>query len=849
LGNLWFTYWIQNKMRKWLLIFLTAVTITSGYAQSAKFRKKANRLFLTSSFEKTEQILQSASAEALQNGKKETFIWFQLLLGENYQRNGYMVESEKAFSVALQESRKLLPVTGNHYYLDLKVTQRTIFDAFDKMAYFYLAIGNIRKAEELFNESKSLRDGYFARNNVHRALPLAGLGSVAFRNKEYETANNYFSQALVILKKSPTTGYNFDLVYRLIYNDLVEICLATNRISEAQNYLGLLALSSYSVATYGSLAAKNAETARIFDVYARNALIKGDYKKAQQYLDRGRDFISTNQLGSLINFKIELTQGRLYWVKNDFTKAAETFKSVMKNYSQFIASNFALLSEYEKEKFYYTLKEDLEIFNAFVLDCHKKNLATSLNLYEAVYDNQLNMKALLLGSINKRKNIIINSGDPELIGLQFELEQARARLSGSYYTKDVGGQIETLTKEVERIDKELNRRINFIQSPSITWQQVNSAAPEGETAIEIVRVSNIDPTIGRAKDNKISYLLLMNLHNEKLTGFSIHGGEELETRYARFHRNSIVAQTEDDRSYDAFWEPIRKHLKSSKRIYISPDGIYSQINLSVLKNPRTGKFLVDETDIVYLTNTSDILKQEKISSEQTAFLLGRPSYAASISSSGKEALRAIQNTELMSLKEQKFADLPGTEQEILIAASTLTKSGWSVTNYIGDQATEHNLKAAKNPGILHISTHGFFIGDTTGAINPMIRSGLLLAGVSNKNSDQNQDGILTAYEAALLNLQKTKLVVLSACETGLGEVRNGEGVYGLQRAITSAGAQNLLMSLWKVDDLATSELMQVFYQRWTPQTNIRDAFRQAQLEVRKKYPHPFYWGAFIMLGN
>ena len=130
----------------------------------------------------------------------------------------------------------------------------------------------------------------------------------------------------------------------------------------------------------------------------------------------------------------------------------------------------------------------------------------------------------------------------------------------------------------------------------------------------------------------------------------------------------------------------------------------------------------------------------------------------------------------------------------------------------------------------------------------MIRSGIVLAGVKNTEKEKTEDGILTAYEATNLDLDGTDLVVLSACQTGLGEVRNGEGVYGLQRAIMVAGANNLLMSLWKVDDDATAFLMTSFYSEWEGQKNP-DEFREIQIALRKKYPHPFYWGAFVMLGN
>ncbi len=131
----------------------------------------------------------------------------------------------------------------------------------------------------------------------------------------------------------------------------------------------------------------------------------------------------------------------------------------------------------------------------------------------------------------------------------------------------------------------------------------------------------------------------------------------------------------------------------------------------------------------------------------------------------------------------------------------------------------------------------------------MIRSGLILTGVDNPNTGPEDDGILTAYEATNLKLDSTYLVVLSACETGLGEVKNGEGVYGLQRGFKVAGARFLLMSLWKVDDFATQQLMQDFYNNWLSGMAIHEAFEGAQMALRSKYPEPFYWGGFILLGS
>jgi CHAT domain-containing protein len=198
----------------------------------------------------------------------------------------------------------------------------------------------------------------------------------------------------------------------------------------------------------------------------------------------------------------------------------------------------------------------------------------------------------------------------------------------------------------------------------------------------------------------------------------------------------------------------------------------------------------------------------------------------------------------------------------------IKKTDWKVEIWTGETALEDRLKELKSPRLLHIATHGFFRTEGSKEGNPLLNSGLLLSGanrsLNGEKSDDIDDGILTAYEAMNLNLDNTDLVVLSACETGLGEIKNGEGVYGLQRAFKVAGAQSLIMSLWKVDDDATQELMVSFYKHWigsaseqpnkggkglTPVLSKRAAFLKAQKELKAKYPNPYYWGAFVMVGE
>jgi len=194
-----------------------------------------------------------------------------------------------------------------------------------------------------------------------------------------------------------------------------------------------------------------------------------------------------------------------------------------------------------------------------------------------------------------------------------------------------------------------------------------------------------------------------------------------------------------------------------------------------------------------------------------------------------------------------FAPLAATADE----ARAIKRLFPEATLFTGQRATKAALLRVEAPRMLHIASHGFFVQDTRVNVeNPLLRSGLALAG-ANLTRDSHRDGILTALEASGLNLWGTKLVTLSACDTGVGEVRNGEGVYGLRRAFVLAGAETVVMSLWPVSDAVARETMVAYYTGLRAGLGRADALRQAKLALmnRPSRQHPFYWAAFIQSGE
>lgn len=304
------------------------------------------------------------------------------------------------------------------------------------------------------------------------------------------------------------------------------------------------------------------------------------------------------------------------------------------------------------------------------------------------------------------------------------------------------------------------------------------------------------------------------------------------------------------------WQPLLPLLNETQHLLIAPDGMLNLIPFEALpENP--GRFLVERFAVSYLSSGRDLVRGPQRAKAATAPPLviadpvfGEPGSLANVALA-KTPTRRRSVTAGRDLKDVYFAPLFATAQE----ARTIKTLFKDATVLTGAQATEAALKQAAAPRLLHLATHGFFLADasaSTANLNPLLRSGLAFAQANlHQPNATGEDGILTALEAAGLNLWGTRLVTLSACDTGLGEVRNGEGVYGLRRAFTLAGAETLVMSLWPVGDQVTRELMTAFYTNLQHGQGRGAALRAAQLQLLKQPTRraPYYWASFIQAGE
>jgi CHAT domain-containing protein len=307
-------------------------------------------------------------------------------------------------------------------------------------------------------------------------------------------------------------------------------------------------------------------------------------------------------------------------------------------------------------------------------------------------------------------------------------------------------------------------------------------------------------------------------------------------------------------------------VRSTRHIFLSPDGILNQTAFLALKSGD--QYVIDtDYDIRPVSSTADLLAHSKARPDKTALLIGYPDfdYAPPDASRQQSPLPPASSADAVAA-EAMWGDmragvtaLAGMKREVEDIHDDLIRAGWRVpVPYEQDRAMKGVLLSAQHPAVVHLATHGFFLQQGRPAVqgmrlfdNLMSGSGLLFTGANHTMRGESRalpsdDGVLTATEVLGLDLAGTQLVVLSACDTGLGQEATGGEIFGLRRAFQIAGAESILMSLWEVNDGETANLMRIFYREWLRTGDKFLALKSAAKEERKTHPEPYYWAGFVL---
>ncbi len=511
-------------------------------------------------------------------------------------------------------------------------------------------------------------------------------------------------------------------------------------------------------------------------------------------------------------------------------------------------------TEQQKREVLATLQKSTDT----ILWAHLQQFPNDHQMARRAFTTLVRRKGRLLDALSDGLNTLRRNGDSETrTGLE-ELVAVRKRLSEvALQRSPETATVPALLERQQKLESELGKRSAAFRAEfaPVTLEDVRAQIPTGAMLLEFALYH---PRLLKDKHGPDQYAdahyAVYLLDREGHLQWSdlgeakqIDEAVEAVRKTLRSRESTSAAIQSTARNLDRLlMAPLRSKLGKTRQLLISTDGALNLLPFAALVDANK-RFLVETYTVSYLGTGRDLLRFDTAAQPQSPpLVLAAPDFDATNPKS-----QVATNLRSFSFQSVPLQPLPGTHSEAQVIGKLLPKS----RILLGSAANESALKNAHSPALLHIATHGFFLkpaelGNRQAAENPLLRSGLALAGF-NRRGNGAEDGVLTSLEVSSLDLAGTQLVVLSACDTGLGEVENGEGVYGLRRALVLAGTHAQVLSLWKVEDRATEALINAFYRQLVQHKGPAAALRNAQLQMLRnpRFSLPFYWAAFIPAGN
>ena len=779
------------------------------------------------------------------------------LVGQNNLATAYMNQGEYARAYAV--FRALLPV------LDRVLGPQHTFSiiALNGFAMLRLTLGNYTEAGQLFDQAVTRADAAFGKQNQFYPVVLSNLAFVHLRQEHYNQAEPLFEAANRLW-----AGYGRRKPqYALGLNNLAMNCLkqgdTTGVLAMLQEAAQIMTEShAKQNPTYGQIL-NNMGVVLVKQRSMAPALRL--YRQALLALDSTVGPTNPIRLTPLTNIAIG------YAGLSDYRRADSVCAYAIRTQQQHVWQNNAGLTETERDK----LNEINLGLGSLLLSLHHD--APHLADHRFAYEWVIQTKNLSLRQSERLYRSLERSADTSLTHRLTELRSLRQRLVFQYQ-KTTGQQrgIEDLERQAAECERGVSLRSpvwnTLLAEQHIDFSRVRAALKPGEAAVEFV---HFDYRHLRWTDSTfyVAYVVRPEWAQPK----RVFIAEEVQLRRLLLAYPNNRATT--PLLYRRIWQPLDVHLAGVRTVFFAPSGLLHRVAFAAL-GPANGRPLAAHYILHQLNTTRDIVNQPaslRFTPNLRTVILGGVDYGATAPLPTDARSETALPVNLSGMLVSQLAGGPGNRAKPLqylpftrIEADTIRQllSPSPVQLLTGANAREDSLKTVLTSPVhwLHVATHGFWFpypkgprpAETDGQPvyrwleNPMLRSGLLLAGAGsswqgNRASDSENDGILTAYEVAGLNLSATQVVVLSACQTGLGSVANIEGVYGLQRAFKLAGVHYVVASLWPVGDKATMSFMRHFYGNWRSGLPIDLAFRTAQQALRRQNPAPQHWAGFVLV--
>ena len=766
----------------------------------------------------------------------------------------------------------------------------------NNLASLYREKARYAEAELLFKRALAIRQTALGSDHPLTAQTLNNLASLCRREERYAEAEKLHRQALSAREKA--LGSDHPQVAQSLSN-LAVVLTEQGRYDQAESLFWRALVVDEKV-----LGPNHLEVADNLNNLAALYANQAGYAEAESLCLRALA-IREQALGpdhpdvgvSLANMAV------LFGSLGLPDKSVDYYGKLLRSRQRFIEYAFSYASEEQKMR--YTEKYPLTDQSLFSFAI----MTESDRARNAALEMTLKSKAVVIDAVSAEKQIAFCSYNDEIR----KMAETHSQVCGEISAVTLGG-AEQLDPEIYRerlkilhdtkdsLEAELSRGCaefkDELAARRFAVSDVSEALPDGSVLWEFVHYEPYDfGKVGSDEERTgpPRYLAFTLDHAGNTTLSDLGDAGEIDSLVNLTRRMVYKAKSEvysasaaeaerrlnevTRKLYEIIIAPLESHLSGRANVYVCPDGQLNLLPFEILPCPD-GQYVIEKFGISYLSSGRDLLRfKKKQEPASWALALADPDFSLSRERLAQHRDETLKKSDVISFVHEpsrgasgclsnSFDPLPHSRVEAKAVGKTLKKKGrLDIDAYYGGDALEEVLKGMSTPPrVLHLATHGYFCEDMDLAKNrmmenPLLRSGLALSGANrlmdaDPNDDaQAEDGILTAFEASGLNLAGTDLVTLSACETGVGEVKNGEGVYGLRRAFQHAGARAILMSLWKVPDRETGELMDDFYENWLSGQTKKEALRQAALKIlhdrraEGKSTHPLFWGGFVLLGD
>jgi Uncharacterized protein conserved in bacteria len=833
----------------------------SNYAAAEPLYRQALRIRRAAFGENHPAVAQSLSSLAL--------LYFSM---------GNYAAAEPLYQKVLEIDRRILGEDHVDYARDL-----------NNLAMLYRSTGNYAAAESLYVRALAIIGKAEGEEHPDYAFALDNLASLYATVGRYADAMPLCRKALEISRR--TLGERHPEI-ALSLNNLAALYQSMGNYAEAES-LSLQGLAINSQALGEAHPLFGATVTNLAMLY----VAMGNYAVAEPFFHRALEILRRTVGEEHPGVARTLNNLALLSVATHREdEALALMQQAAAITDRMIGQIFSTGSEGQRMAYMEAIEGHFYAFLSLVVN----HLSADAGAVRAAADLVLRRKAIGAEALAEQRDAVLGGKYPDLATNLKELNLLRMQIGqktvagpGAEGLEAHRNRLAEWNARKEQLEAELARQIpemNLEQKLSKASREVVALAlPEDSVLVEFVRfhVFNFAAVLARGDQQwKPPHYLAFVLRAgepDNVRMIDLGEADPIDTMIATF-RTGITGEAESrgapesetvsgtasaQDSLDlrtALFDPLTPAFGGRTRLLLAPDGNLARLPFEVLPTAG-GRRVIDEYHISYLGAGRDILRFRTPANGQPSepLVIADPDFDLAGDASGPSAPPSRQSREL-DLQTMHFSRLPGTRVEGERIATMLGVPAW-----FEGAALETRLKDRKSPRILHLATHGFFLPDQKRDLeraaglrdigsaleNPLLRSGLALAGANTARRQgslppEAEDGILTAEDVSGMDLLDTELVVLSACETGLGQVRTGEGVFGLRRSFVLAGARGLVMSLWKVPDEQTQELMEDFYKRILDDRLIQsraEALRVAQLALKERYPDPGYWGAFIYQGD